>query len=136
MPVTVPNIGSRVRVTTIYPNSYAYRGEFGNYVTTIREGLVVKSAFTDLFMFAVETGNIDHPVSEFNSKSQHVVKIEYILDSSSQIQTSNKAWKVSSQDGKKFYLVQRVNANYSCTCKGFKSRHDCKHIAAAAKKGN
>ena len=30
MSVNVPKIGSRVRVTTVYPNSYAYRGEDNN----------------------------------------------------------------------------------------------------------
>ena len=108
MAVAVPNIGSRVRVTTMYPNTYAYRGEYDNYVTYTREGVVVQSIFRDPFMFAVETGAADHPVSEFNAKSQHVVKIEY--------------------------LVQRVNGKFSCTCKGFEFRKDCKHIAAVGKK--
>jgi hypothetical protein len=119
MAVAVPNIGSRVRVTTMYPNTYAYRGEYDNYVTYTREGVVVQSIFRDPFMFAVETGAPDHPVSEFNAKSQHVVKIEYI---------------VKSEDGKRVYLVQRVNGKFSCTCKGFEFRKDCKHVGAVSKK--
>ena len=133
MPVAVPNVGSRVRVTTMYPNTYAYRGEYDNYVTMTREGIVINSIFKDPFYFAVETGAPDHPVSEYNAKSQHVVKIEYIVGGAQQVATDNKAWKVKSTDGKKFYLVQRVNGKFSCTCTGFEFRKDCKHIGMVGK---
>jgi hypothetical protein len=132
--VAVPKIGSRVRVTTIYPNTYAYRGEDNNYVTYTREGEVVQSIFRDPFMFAVKTGHPDHPVSEYNAKSQHVVKVEILKGSTMEIATDNKAWKVKSADGKSVYLVTRVNGKFSCTCKGFEFRKDCKHIQAAASK--
>ena len=134
MAVAVPNIGSRVRVTTMYPNTYAYRGEYDNYVTYTREGMVVKSIFNDPFMFAVETGAPDHPVSEFNSKSQHLVQIDSVTGEASLVSTEKKAWKVKSEDGKRVYLVQRVNGKFSCICKGFEFRKDCKHIAAVGKK--
>ena len=132
MSVAVPKIGSRVRVTTIYPNTYAYRGEDNNYVSYTREGVVVKSIFNDPFRFAVETGAPDHPVSEYNAKSQHVVKVEILKGSTMKIATDNKAWKVKSQDGKKIYLVVRENGKYSCSCQGFLFRKDCKHIKATA----
>ncbi len=132
MSVAVPKIGSRVRVTTMYPNTYAYRGEYDNYVTMTREGIVINSIFKDPFYFAVETGAPDHPVSEYNAKSQHVVKIEYVTGGATSVETSNKAWKVKSGDS--VYLVQRMNGKYSCTCKGFEFRRECKHIAAVAKK--
>ena len=134
MAVAVPKIGSRVRVTTMYPNTYAYRGKDDNYVTNTREGLVVKSIFNDPFMFALQTGAPDHPVSEFNAKSQHVVKIEYIVGSANNVSTDTKAWKVKSTDGKKFYLVTRVAGKFNCTCTGFEFRKDCKHVGAVAKK--
>ena len=134
MNVTIPEIGSRVRVTTLYPNGVAYRGKFDNFVANTREGVVVKSIFNDPFYFAVETGASDHPVSEFNSKSQHLVKIEYVTGGASLVSTETKAWKVKSEDGKRVYLVQRVNGKFSCTCKGFEFRKDCKHIAAVGKK--
>jgi hypothetical protein len=85
-------------------------------------------------MFAVKTGDPDHPVSEYNAKSLHVVKIEYIVGGANQIATDKKAWKVKSTDGKKFYLVQRVNGKFSCTCTGFEFRKDCKHVGAVSKK--
>ena len=132
MPVAVPNVGSRVRVTTMYPNTYAYRGEYDNYVTYTREGVVVQSIFRDPFMFAVETGASDHPVSEYNAKSQHVVKIEYIVGGASQVSTETKAWKVKSKE--KVYLVTRVNGKFNCSCKGFEFRRDCKHVGAVSKK--
>jgi hypothetical protein len=135
MSVAVPKIGSHVRVTTMYPNTYAYRGEDNNYVTYTREGIVVKSIFRDPFMFAVETGAPEHPVSEFNAKSLHVVKIEVLRGDVTQVATDGKAWKVKSSDGKKFYIVERLNGKFSCTCTGFEFRKDCKHIGAVAKKG-
>jgi hypothetical protein len=116
----------------MYPNTYAYRGEYDNYVTYTREGLVVKSIFNDPFMFAVETGAPDHPVSEYNAKSQHVVKIEYIVGGASQVSTETKAWKVKSKE--KVYLVTRVNGKFNCSCKGFEFRRDCKHVGAVSKK--
>lgn len=134
MAIAVPKVGSTVRVTTMYPNTYAYRGKDDNYVTYVREGVVVQSLFKDPFMFAVRTGDPDHPVSEYNAKSQHVVKIDYIIGGASQVATDTKAWKVKSSDGKKFYLVQRVNGKFSCTCTGFEFRKDCKHIGAVSKK--
>ena len=90
--------------------------------------------FKNPFNFAVKTGDPDHPVSEYNAKSQHVVKIDYVTGSAAQVATDKKAWKVKSSDGKKFYLVQRVNGKFSCTCTGFEFRKDCKHIGAVSKR--
>jgi hypothetical protein len=134
MAIAVPKVGSRVRVTTMYPNHVVYRGDTNGYVTYVREGEVVQSIFRDPFMFAVKTGAPEHPVSEFNAKSQHVVKIEYIVGSATMIDTTTKAWKVKSGDGKRVYLVQRVNGKFSCSCKGFEFRKDCKHVGAVSKK--
>jgi len=134
MAVSVPKVGAKVRVTTMYPNTYAYRGKNDNYVTYTREGEVIQSIFRDPFMFAVKTGAPDHPVSEFNAKSHHIVKIEYIVGGASQVATDTKAWKVKSEDGKRVYLVQRIDGKYTCTCKGFEFRKDCKHIGAVSKR--
>ena len=134
MTVEVPKVGSRVRVTTMYPNHVVYRGDINGYVTYVREGIVVESIFKNPFNFAVKTGDPDHPVSEYNAKSQHVVKIDYVTGSAAQVATDKKAWKVKSSDGKKFYLVQRVNGKFSCTCTGFEFRKDCKHIGAVSKR--
>jgi len=134
MAVSVPKVGAKVRVTTMYPNTYAYRGKNDNYVTYTREGEVIQSIFRDPFMFAVKTGAPDHPVSEFNAKSHHIVKIEVLMGESRSVATDTKAWKVKSEDGKRVYLVQRVNGKFSCTCKGFEFRKDCKHIGAVSKR--
>ena len=133
MTVEVPKVGSRVRVTTMYPNHVVYRGDTNGYVTYVREGIVVKSIFNDPFKFAVETGAPDHPVSEFNAKSQHVVKIEYIVGGASQVATDKKAWKVKSGKGDSFYIVERNAGKFSCTCKGFEFRRDCRHIRMVGK---
>ena len=74
----------------MYPNHVVYRGDTNGYVTYVREGIVVQSIFRDPFMFAVKTGAPEHPVSEFNAKSQHVVKIEYVTGSATQVATDKK----------------------------------------------
>ena len=134
MAVDIPKVGARVRVTTMYPNNYAYRGEHQNYVTNTREGVVVQSIFRDPFMFAVKTGDPDHPVSEYNAKSMHVVKIEVLKGTTMSVATDRKAWKVKSSKGNKFYIVERAHGKFSCTCTGFEFRKDCKHIGAVSKK--
>jgi hypothetical protein len=133
MSVQVPTVGSRVRVTTIYPNTYAYRNEYDNYVTTTREGFVVQSLFNDPFYFAVETGDPEYPVSEFNSKSPHVVQVEVLTGETKTVENTNKAWKVKSEDGNT-YLVQRIDGKFYCTCKGFEFHKDCKHIGMVNQK--
>ena len=134
MAVAVPKVGSRVRVTTMYPNHVVYRGDTNGYVTYVREGVVVQSIFNDPFKFAVKTGDPDHPVSEYNAKSQHVVKIEYVTGSATKVATDRKAWKVKSSKGDRVYIVERVNGKFSCTCAGFEFRKDCKHVGAVSKK--
>lgn len=132
MAVAVPNIGSKVRVTVHDKDYYAYAAKKQREREYIYEGEVEKSIFSDPFYFAVRTGNPDHPVSEFSAKSSHVVKIEYLIGGASQVSTETKAWKIKSKD--KIYLVQRVNGKFSCTCKGFEFRRDCKHIGLVGKK--
>ena len=130
MAVEVPNIGSRVRVTVRDKDYYVYATK--EWRDTVYEGTVQKSVFSDPFYFAVRTGNVYHPVSEFNAKSERLVKIEYLEGKSITLDTHTKAWKIKSKD--KVYLVQRVAGKFSCTCKGFEFRRDCKHIGLVGKK--
>jgi hypothetical protein len=130
MPVEVPKIGSRVRVTTRDKEYYVYATK--EWRDTTMEGIVEKSVFKDPFYFALRTGNEFYPVSEFNAKSERLVKIEYITGSATQISTETKAWKIQSKG--KVYLVTRIAGKFNCTCKGFEFRRDCKHIGAVGKK--
>jgi hypothetical protein len=130
MPVAVPNIGSRVRVITHAPDYYVYATK--NWREIVFEGVVEKSIFNDPFYFAVRTGAEFYPVSEFNAKSESIVKIEYLTGSSTQVSTETKAWRVKSKNN--VYLVQRIAGKFTCSCKGFEFRRDCKHIAAVGKK--
>jgi SWIM zinc finger len=130
MPVAVPKIGSRVRVTTRDKDYYVYATK--EWRDTTYEGVVEKSIFSDPFYFAVRTGNPNYPVSEFSAKSERLVKIEYITGSATQVSTETKAWKIQSKD--KIYLVTRIGGKFNCTCKGFEFRRDCKHIGAVGKK--
>jgi len=130
MPVEVPKIGSRVRVTTRDKEYYVYATK--EWRDTTMEGIVEKSVFKEPFYFALRTGNEFYPVSEFNAKSERLVKIEYITGSATQVSTETKAWKIQSKD--KIYLVTRIGGKFNCTCKGFEFRRDCKHIGAVGKK--
>ena len=130
MPVEVPNIGSRVRVTTRDKEYYVYATK--EWRDTTMEGIVEKSVFKDPFYFALRTGNEFYPVSEFNAKSERIVKIEYITGSSTLISTETKAWKIVSKG--KVYLVTRIAGKFNCSCKGFEFRRDCKHVGAVGKR--
>jgi len=130
MPVEVPNIGSRVRVTTRDKEYYVYATK--EWRDTTMEGIVEKSVFKDPFYFALRTGNEFYPVSEFNAKSERIVKIEYITGSSTQISTETKAWKIVSKG--KVYLVTRIAGKFNCSCKGFEFRRDCKHVGFVGKR--
>lgn len=130
MAIAVPNIGSKVRVTVRDQDYYVYATK--QWREHIYEGVVQKSVFKDPFYFAVRTGKPDFPVSEFSAKSSHIVKIEYLVGGASEVSTETKAWKIKSKD--KVYLVQRVGGKFSCTCKGFEFRRDCKHIGLVGKK--
>jgi len=130
MPVEVPKIGSRVRVTTRDKEYYVYATK--EWRDTTMEGIVEKSVFKDPFYFALRTGNEFYPVSEFNAKSERIVKIEYITGSSTQISTETKAWKIQSKG--KVYLVTRIAGKFNCSCKGFEFRRDCKHVGAVGKR--
>ena len=130
MAVEIPTIGSRVRVTTRDKEYYVYATK--EWRDTTYEGVVEKSIFNDPFYFAVRTGNEFHPVSEFNAKSERLVQIEYIKGSALKLDDSTKSWRVKSKD--KVYLVQRLGGKYTCSCKGFEFRRDCKHIGAVSKK--
>ena len=130
MGVPVPTIGSRVRVTTRDKDYYVYATKEWRDMTF--EGVVEKSIFNDPFYFALRTGREFYPVSEFNAKSERIVKIEYIKGGSTQVSTETKAWKVKSKD--KIYLVTRTAGKFNCSCKGFEFRKDCKHVGAVSKK--
>ena len=130
MAIEIPKIGSHVRVTTRDKEYYVYATK--EWRDTTFEGVVEKSIFNDPFYFAVRTGNEFYPVSEFNAKSERLVKIEYIKGSALTLDDSNKAWKIKSKD--KVYLVTRIGGKFNCSCKGFEFRRDCKHIGAVSKK--
>ena len=130
MPVQLPKIGSRVRVTTRDKEYYVYATKEWRDITY--EGIVEKSIFNDPFYFAVRTGNPVYPVSEFNAKSDRIFSIEYITGSSIQISTETKAWKIISKG--KVYLVTRIAGAFNCSCKGFEFHRDCKHVGAVGKR--
>lgn len=132
MAIAVPKIGSRVRVTTRDKDYYVYATKEWRDFTF--EGVVEKSIFKDPFYFAVRTGNPEYPVSEFNAKSERLVKIEYIVGSATMVETGKKAWKVKSSKGDRFYIVERVDGKFNCSCAGFEFRKDCKHVGAVSRK--
>lgn len=116
--LSVPTIGSKVRVKTQYTDSRIFTSE----------GIVVPSIFKDPTTFAVQTGNPAHPVSEITLK--YVKSIEILSGSMKALDSEFKAWKIKSKD--KIYLVTRAKARYNCTCIGFQYNKKCKHIAAVS----
>ena len=58
----------------------------------------------------------------------NVVRMEFESGSSSAVNTTARTWEVTGSGGNR-YLVTRDSAGWSCDCKGFQFRRNCRHVA-------
>jgi hypothetical protein len=115
MNVTVPRIGSTIRVQT----------KFG-----LREGTVVPNQKWDKADTFCMTG--DQYIAIRNIALANVVTIEYI--NGSPVKESVRAFSVKSTDGKRTYTVIMQGDKFSCECVGFTYHHKCKHVDGVKRK--
>jgi hypothetical protein len=120
--IQIPTIGSRIRVRT----------EYSDGKTFVKEGTVVPSIFKNPTIFALETGNPSYPVSEISMP--YVKEIQLLSGKFSSYSTDSKFWKVKSKKSGGLYLVSYISGKFTCTCKGFVFRRDCRHIGSVSKK--
>ena len=57
----------------------------------------------------------------------NVVRLEYISGSGTEVNTAVRSWEVRGSAGNR-YLVTRDATGWSCDCKGFQFRRNCRHI--------
>jgi len=57
----------------------------------------------------------------------NVVRLEFESGSGIQLNTQARVWEVTGSGGNR-YLVSRDSTGWSCDCKGFQFRRNCRHI--------
>lgn len=75
------------------------------------------------------TGSDDWPVRVININ--RVVKMKIITGTVKTIDTAPKVFSVTGSKGE-VYTVSRMSNKWTCTCKGFEFRKNCRHIAEAS----
>lgn len=111
MNVTVPRIGSTIRVQT----------KFG-----LREGVVVPNQKWDKADTFCMTG--DQYIAIRNIALANVVTIEYI--NGSPVSNAVRAFRIKSKTSGNEYIVTATGDKVECNCTGFQYRHKCKHSDA------
>lgn len=126
--MSVPAVGSHVRVTTRYRNHYYLDAATKPWRDTVHEGVVVPNEKWDGPNTFCMTGNQKMPVR--NIALGNVYRLEIVKGKL--VKTDVRAFRVKSNG--KTYVVTKSGKNLSCTCTGFHYRHKCKHVDAVAKK--
>lgn len=124
----IPQVGSRVRVTTRYRNYYIYTAKEQPFVEYIYEGTVLPSEKFDKPGTFNITG--DERMRSRNIALTSVVSMDYLSGKSTK--SAIRAFLIKSGD--KSYLVTADGRNYECNCVGFQYRHKCKHVDAVKEK--
>lgn len=126
--MNIPQIGSAVKVTCRYRDTYIFSKE--KYKDIVTAGQIVSNdKWTPLDSFSMTTGRPEYPVAIIALRN--VVKIESagkVLRAAIK-KAAPKTWKVKSSKGTETYIVTNNNKSWSCTCVGFQYHRKCKHIA-------
>jgi hypothetical protein len=121
----LPDLGSRVRVTTRHKEIYIYATS--PWRDTAYEGVVVSSNKWDQpGTFKLHTGNPDWPDSVISMDSVHDIK--YLSGQAGRaVSVGTKSWTVTGSKGD-VYTVTQTGTRWNCTCSGFQFRRACKHV--------
>ncbi len=111
-------------VETSMPSVQAVYGQ--NTIT----GTVVKNEdFDDPASFNITTGNPHFPIA--NIALHRVISLKYSEGNDAvtvdEIDGGNEMWIVSGSKGRE-YVVTRKGNTWSCECKGWEFRSQCKHV--------
>lgn len=52
------------------------------------------------------------------------------------VNNHNREWKVESSKPGSYYMVKSINGVFSCTCKGYQFRGNCRHIKEIKESSN
>ena len=125
----IPQVGSRVRVTTRFNNIFYKTTKTQPFVEYVHEGVVLPCWKHDEMYTFNMTGSKDFP--ERNIALKNVVNLEILSGGKARLLEKNlevKAYKVESKS--KVYLVTKTDTKYTCTCIGFQYHRKCKHVTA------
>ena len=123
--LSIPQVGSKVRVTTRYKDIYIYARN--PYREQVYEGEVVNpDKWMDTDSFKVFTGNPDLPYSVISASN--VSDVKYITGGAGRaVKSDVKTFSVKGSKGE-VYTVTQTGTRWSCSCVGFQFRRQCKHI--------
>ena len=123
MIVTRPQPGSIIEIEVTNP--FAARMLPPQPTCTVYRGQVLKSYrwLTDR-EFCMQ-GDAKWPIRVINLAN--VIRIQFESGSGQAVDTSSKSWEVTGSRGNR-YLVTRDTSGWSCDCKGFQFRKNCRHI--------
>ena len=130
--ISIPKVGSIIKVTTRYPeiNIFA-KSKIRENVTA---GVVVENdKLTPVGSFSITTGRKEYPVAIIAIRNVYKIEEAGKTLKASIKKAAPKVWKVKSSNGKETYTVTNNAGSWSCTCVGFQYHRRCKHIVA--KKG-
>ncbi len=122
---TKPAVGSRIMVTTRYPNRYYFRtSEWADrvYVGTV----IADEKWTPDTSFQLFTGINSFPVSTISLEFVHELKYADGTEAKKESVEAANSWVVKGSKGED-YIVTKRNGKCRCTCPGFTFRHKCKH---------
>lgn len=130
--ISMPKVGSIIKVTTRYPEINIFSKNKWQYLVTAGQ-VVENDRFTPTGSFSITTGRKEYPVAIIAIRN--VIEIESAGKTlkASVKKTMPKVWKVKSSRGNEIYTVTNNAGSWSCTCVGFQYHRRCKHILA--KKG-
>lgn len=131
MIMTLPTVGSVVRVKTRHQNTYELDWQTIPFVEKIYEGTVVVSDKWNSANTFNLTGDDKIPVR--NIAMENVVSIDYISGKAAKPQVVRK-FHVKSSNGKKEYVVEVVGDEIRCSCPGHLYHGKCKHADAVREK--
>jgi len=123
--LSIPQVGSKVRVTTRYKDIYIYAKN--PYREQVYEGEVVNpDKWMDTDSFKVFTGNPNLPYSVISASN--VSDVKYITGGSGRaVKSDVKTFSVTGSKGE-VYTVTQTGTRWNCSCVGFQFRRQCKHI--------
>jgi len=123
--LSIPQIGSRVRVTTRYREIYIHATS--PFKDRVLEGEIVNpDKWMDQDNFKLFTGNPEFPYSIINVNNVHDIK--YLTGGSGRsLVNDTKTFTVKGSKGDT-YTVTQVGTRWTCTCHGFQFRRSCRHI--------
>lgn len=121
----LPEIGSRVQVTTSFRETYLF-ADSPFRLTDYEGDVVAGDPWTPADSFKLFTGNPHYPYSVISV--ENVKDIKYLKGQAGrQVNSDSRTWQVEGSKGST-YTVTQTGTKWSCTCSGFQFRRQCRHI--------